>query len=288
MARCVCCSRPLSSRRSPPSAGSPRRPPGCRSSCAAKVSTSSSSSPTTATWSCRTSRRSSSTFRHGRVRRGSASAITRSPAGCIWSTSRGWRAAIRTSSPTATVGRTTRSGSFASPERSRRVPCRRHPTCCTSTTGTPAPRSRRSTVQPPTVVSIHNLAYQGVAPGTWLRRIGPRAEHYEWWGGTNPLTGAFALGRRDRRGVAELRAGDPHAGVRVRRRTCRWRYRGDALTGILNGIDTEVWDPSTDPHIVSRFDADRPRSQGAQPRRAARAPRLRRRPTFHSPSPSPA
>ena len=49
------------------------------------------------------------------------------------------------------------------------------------------------TDQPPTVVSIHNLAYQGVAPGPWLRRIGPRAEHYEWWGGANPLTGAFAL-----------------------------------------------------------------------------------------------
>src|SRR6056297_1698933 len=33
---------------------------------------------------------------------------------------------------------------------------------------------------PPTVVSIHNLAYQGVSDAGWLDRIGPRAAHYEW------------------------------------------------------------------------------------------------------------
>jgi starch synthase len=29
------------------------------------------------------------------------------------------------------------------------------------------------------------------------------------------------------------------------------------LSGILNGIDTSVWNPATDPHIVARFDAVR-------------------------------
>src|SRR4051794_27220288 len=41
----------------------------------------------------------------------------------------------------------------------------------------------------PTVLSLHNVAYQGVTEGSWLTRLGPRAEHYEWWGGTNPLSG---------------------------------------------------------------------------------------------------
>ncbi|HEY8490319.1 MAG TPA: glycogen/starch synthase, partial [Dehalococcoidia bacterium] len=34
------------------------------------------------------------------------------------------------------------------------------------------------------------------------------------------------------------------------------RWRAAELTGILNGIDTEVFDPRTDPHIPARFHAD--------------------------------
>ena len=33
------------------------------------------------------------------------------------------------------------------------------------------------------------------------------------------------------------------------------RDRADVLSGILNGIDTDVWNPQTDPHIAYRFDA---------------------------------
>jgi len=33
------------------------------------------------------------------------------------------------------------------------------------------------------------------------------------------------------------------------------RRRRNALTGILNGIDTEVWNPATDPHLTAAYDA---------------------------------
>ena len=107
---------------------------------------------------------------------------------------------------------------------------------------------------PPTVVSIHNLSYQGVADASWLGRIGPRAAHYEWWGGTNPLTGALALADR-------IVAVSPHyateivtpdGGFGVDDPLCN---RAEVLVGILNGIDTEVWNPATDPLIARTFDA---------------------------------
>jgi starch synthase len=124
---------------------------------------------------------------------------------------------------------------------------------------------------PPTVLSIHNLAYQGVAPGAWLRRIGPRAEHYEWWGSTNPFTGAIALADAivavSPTYAKEILTPELGCGIDV-----ALAYRGSALTGILNGIDTTVWDPSTDPHIVSRYDTDR--LDAKTPNRAALLDRL--------------
>jgi starch synthase len=106
---------------------------------------------------------------------------------------------------------------------------------------------------PPTVVSIHNLAYQGVADAVWLDRIGPNAAHFEWWGGTNPLSGALALADR-------IVAVSPHYADEIVTPEGGFgldeplRHRADDLVGILNGIDTEVWDPANDPLIAATFD----------------------------------
>ena len=108
---------------------------------------------------------------------------------------------------------------------------------------------------PPTVLSIHNLAYQGTADASWLSLIGPNGDHYEWWGGTNPLSGAIALADR-------IVAVSPHYAHEIITPEGGFgldealRYRGDAVVGILNGIDTEVWNPATDPHLTARFTRD--------------------------------
>jgi starch synthase len=106
---------------------------------------------------------------------------------------------------------------------------------------------------PPTVLSIHNVAYQGVADAVWLHLIGPKSAHYEWWGGTNPLSGAIALADR-------VVAVSPHFATEIVTTEGGFgldgplRSRGGDLVGIRNGIDTDVWDPSDDELIEAPFD----------------------------------
>ena len=107
---------------------------------------------------------------------------------------------------------------------------------------------------PPTVLSLHNLAYQGTTDASWLARLGPRAEHYEWWGGTNPLSGAIALADR-------VVAVSPHYAAEIVTAEGGFgldeplRNRGGDLLGILNGIDTDVWNPASDPVLAARYHA---------------------------------
>ena len=106
---------------------------------------------------------------------------------------------------------------------------------------------------PPTVLSLHNLAYQGVTDRSWLDLIGPRSAHFEWWGDTNPLSGALALADR-------IVAVSPHYATEIVTREGGFgldqqlRNRGADVVGILNGIDTDVWNPATDTLIESTFD----------------------------------
>jgi starch synthase len=44
------------------------------------------------------------------------------------------------------------------------------------------------------------------------------------------------------------------------------RFRQSDVRGILNGIDDEVWDPSTDPHLTAPFDAEHPDGRSATKR----------------------
>lgn len=106
----------------------------------------------------------------------------------------------------------------------------------------------------PSVVSIHNLAYQGVTSGAWLNVLGPRAGAYEWFGRCNPLKGALvladaivAVSPTYAREILDPANGFGLDGV--------LRYRAGALRGIRNGIDTGVWNPAADPNLASPYDA---------------------------------
>ena len=108
------------------------------------------------------------------------------------------------------------------------------------------------------VFTIHNLAYQGLVPRDVVTRFGLpwsvfTPERAEFWGKFGFLK-------------AGITASDQITTVSptYARETQRAEYgaglegvlsaRADRYVGILNGIDTDVWDPGTDPMIPARYD----------------------------------
>ncbi|MGB5755353.1 MAG: glycogen synthase [Acidimicrobiales bacterium] len=105
---------------------------------------------------------------------------------------------------------------------------------------------------PPTVFTIHTLAYQGVSSPEWLHRL-PRSPHlFEWYGATNPLLGAIQLADR-------VVAVSPNYAREIRTEAHGMGLHhqlsalGDRLEGVINGIDVEEWNPATDPHLAANF-----------------------------------
>ena len=113
--------------------------------------------------------------------------------------------------------------------------------------------------RPATVLTLHNLAFQGQFKADLWSRLGLPAE-------------AFAMQRLEYHGdVGYLKAGihfadaittvsptyareirTPAGGMGL---DAMLRWRDSAVSGIVNGIDTEVWNPLTDPLLAERYDA---------------------------------
>ncbi len=112
--------------------------------------------------------------------------------------------------------------------------------------------------RPGTVMTVHNLAFQGQVPPHLLGalRLPPAAfsiDGVEYYGSIGFLKAGLALADRvttvSPTYADEIRteAGGMGLGGLL-------RARGAAMIGILNGIDTAVWDPAQDRHLAARFD----------------------------------
>lgn len=108
-----------------------------------------------------------------------------------------------------------------------------------------------------TVVTIHNLAYQGVYAPSSFGVLGLPPAYYswvEWNGAVNLLKGALAS-------VDAITAVSPTFAREITTPAGGFgldpmlRTRSRDLHGILNGIDPEEWNPAADPHLVSHYDA---------------------------------
>jgi starch synthase len=110
-----------------------------------------------------------------------------------------------------------------------------------------------------TVLTIHSLAHQGFFPLAALRCFGLGAEHgsmdrLELYGRFSLLKGGIVAARRITtvsptysREIQTPERGELLDGV--------LRARRSVLSGIINGIDTAVWNPATDAALPARFDA---------------------------------
>ena len=115
--------------------------------------------------------------------------------------------------------------------------------------------------RPGTVFTVHNLAYQGQVPATMLAALGLPAAAYaidgvEYFGTIGYLKAALQLADRittvSPSYAAEIMG--PEAGMGL---DGLLRMRAKDVFGILNGIDTGVWNPADDRFLVSAYDAPR-------------------------------
>ncbi|ROQ93307.1 glycogen synthase GlgA [Desulfosoma caldarium] len=111
-----------------------------------------------------------------------------------------------------------------------------------------------------TLLTIHNLAHQGLFPESYFGLTGLPLEAYtiegmEFFGQCNFLKAGIAYSDRIStvspkyaREILDPKQGFGLDGLLRRRR--------NDLIGILNGIDTTRWNPSHDPYIPAPFDAE--------------------------------
>ncbi len=111
-----------------------------------------------------------------------------------------------------------------------------------------------------TVLTIHNVAHQGVYPRATLPTLGLGWEHFtvegmEFYGGINLLKQGIVtadvvttVSPTYAREIQTSEHGAKLEGVLA--------ARGDKLVGICNGVDYSVWNPATDPALAGRYDAE--------------------------------
>ena len=127
--------------------------------------------------------------------------------------------------------------------------------------------------RPKTVFTIHNLAYDGYfshddfnalsLPPEWWS-----PEYVEFYGGMSMLKAAMVFSDQVTtvspnyaREICTPEFGNRFEGV--------LQALGDRLSGILNGIDLDIWNPETDSYLEQRYSVDKPWQKAKQANKVA-------------------
>jgi starch synthase len=126
-------------------------------------------------------------------------------------------------------------------------------------TGLAAALLARCASRPPTLFTIHNLNFHGVFDAACFERLDLPAElasmhALEFHGQLSFIKGGLVFADLittvSPRYAREIQTPEFGCGL-----DGLLRHRAGDLHGILNGIDTSVWNPATDPWIAERYDA---------------------------------
>ena len=129
------------------------------------------------------------------------------------------------------------------------------------------------------VYTIHNLNYQGIAAATRFAVTGLHSRYFapdmvEHFGQVNLMKGGIITADQvttvSPTYAREIQTPAHGAGLDGVLRSLSFK-----LSGILNGIDAEEWDPSSDPHIASHFERGRLNGKSLSKRALLRTLKLR-------------
>ena len=112
-----------------------------------------------------------------------------------------------------------------------------------------------------TIMTVHNLAFQGIFPQQSANRLGlpPQAftiDGVEFYGNLSFLKGGLQFADR-------ITTVSPSYAREIQSEPLGMGFQGllshraNVLTGILNGIDVDAWDPESDPYIERYYNASR-------------------------------
>jgi starch synthase len=110
------------------------------------------------------------------------------------------------------------------------------------------------------VYTIHNLNYQGIGRASQFAALGLTEHYWDWrglehWGQLNLMKGGILL-------ADEVTTVSPTYAREIQTPLLGagldgiLRSRATSLTGILNGIDEDEWNPATDRHLTTHFSAE--------------------------------